>query len=562
MNFRFLLVYILTSDAGQESLDEWVLKDESITLALAELTAKRLATERAYSFFRPVDLCIDPLDNIGTRVKDYLLAPPRQDELARFQRVNSIWPSGSSASSSDPQKVDLIVVDEEKISLLQSLSNPTLAPRLATVLVRRHTHAKLLKLPSPSAVANDPFVIATDDDSSLYIGRPAGRFGPPVALFDPILASLADTMDHPESIDVTPDILGLAHQFFLASIRPYKTKRERGIALRAILEQLFPGGDWQSVLSGGIAKPEACWLLAMIYELKKERGCFGDPQVQCTVDYAKMITDAKLMSFRECSNCPSILLSQAGGQIDISIAVTTDVIYAEGQVLALARAFQATRVAFSSLRSFYKDLEVAHIPNGQHMSGTTHPAQRDLDRQHAIYRALAQGTHPSIPAGDVVVKFTRRYNARAHRILAEAGLAPALHYTSDVLGGYTIVVMELIRGKTMWEWIQTEVDRTAPIRSVLADVTKAVELLHAQGIVFGDLRAPNVMVRADERGVLVDFDWPAEAGVGRYPSTLFKESGEWAPGVERYGIMQLEHDLFMLEQLREVVQVSQWQGNT
>jgi thiamine kinase-like enzyme len=43
---------------------------------------------------------------------------------------------------------------------------------------------------------------------------------------------------------------------------------------------------------------------------------------------------------------------------------------------------------------------------------------------------------------------------------------------------------------------------------------------HVAGFVFGDLRLPNVLVSAEGRLALVDFDWSGEAGNACYPLGL------------------------------------------
>jgi hypothetical protein len=57
----------------------------------------------------------------------------------------------------------------------------------------------------------------------------------------------------------------------------------------------------------------------------------------------------------------------------------------------------------------------------------------------------------------VVVKFTTRYHAQAHRLLAEYQLAPFMHYSStedtgaSMYGGRYMVVMDFVDGKPPFE---------------------------------------------------------------------------------------------------------------
>ncbi|KAG9036674.1 hypothetical protein FRB95_008258 [Tulasnella sp. JGI-2019a] len=64
----------------------------------------------------------------------------------------------------------------------------------------------------------------------------------------------------------------------------------------------------------------------------------------------------------------------------------------------------------------------------------------------------------------IVVKFTDRYNEKAHRILAKHGLAPQLLHIQSIGGGLTMVVMDLVRGLTLDEVTR---DSISPRRIVM-----------------------------------------------------------------------------------------------
>ncbi|KAJ7850504.1 hypothetical protein B0H14DRAFT_2355645, partial [Mycena olivaceomarginata] len=147
----------------------------------------------------------------------------------------------------------------------------------------------------------------------------------------------------------------------------------------------------------------------------------------------------------------------------------------------------------------------------------------------------------------LIVKFARRYNVGAHQILAEMNLAPKLYHHCSVRGGLVMVVMERVEGMMASHWAYHHQETPLPH---FADVRRAIEVLHHRNIVFGDLRLPNIMVcqhgEGEARAVLVDFDWAAIAGRGRYPATL-SDLNVWAPTVAPYGVMEMEHDIHMLK---------------
>jgi len=97
-----------------------------------------------------------------------------------------------------------------------------------------------------------------------------------------------------------------------------------------------------------------------------------------------------------------------------------------------------------------------------------------------------------------------------------------------------MVVMEYIDGKSVW---QMREDKT-PVPVIVYEMArKAVDLLHDNDIVFGDLRDPNILVTPEGHVLLIDFDWPGRDGESRYPASL-NPGNNWAEDVLPYGIMQ------------------------
>jgi len=85
-------------------------------------------------------------------------------------------------------------------------------------------------------------------------------------------------------------------------------------------------------------------------------------------------------------------------------------------------------------------------------------------------------------------------------------------------------------------------------------VEEAVFLLHKVGLVFGDLREPNILYAASEdslkcRVVLVDFDLSGKDDESRYQASL-NPSDTWAEEVIGYEIVRKVHDLWQLDRLK------------
>jgi len=109
-------------------------------------------------------------------------------------------------------------------------------------------------------------------------------------------------------------------------------------------------------------------------------------------------------------------------------------------------------------------------------------------------------------------------------------------------GPMRMVVMEHIEGNT------ADKEPTWP-KDARERIEKAIRKLHDAELVFGDLRAPNVMF-SGKKVFLIDFDWAGKVNEARYPrnlSSVVKWPGK-AVELEMKPILK-DHDLFMLDQL-------------
>ena len=293
------------------------------------------------------------------------------------------------------------------------------------------------------------------------------------------------------------------------------------------------------------------------------------------------------------SNLPIVLLALAGNRLEVSTAIFTNAVYADklpsielvlgthaqDNILRVARIFTAISKCTAGLRGLYNDLETSpdRVPSVEFPNPTADPSASPpqqiptleflckLDRvhstglitvdadneRHAIY--LAKG--PPDLSGDatVLVKFTPKYNEAAHRMLAgqTPPLAPKLFSCRRVIGGLWMVVMEYLSdAKPLYHFFpQSSLRPPSPdVRIVQRDLSKALELLHNEDFVFGDLRGANVLYSPKDggRAFLVDFDGVGKHGEDRYSSCLNLKLGL---GVARWEIMDKSHDTSNLERI-------------
>jgi hypothetical protein len=283
-----------------------------------------------------------------------------------------------------------------------------------------------------------------------------------------------------------------------------------------------------------------------------------------------------------------VLIGIAGSRLQISIAVCVGAIFVSDLVtIDLSRGFHGSdttiRLAriFNALASCRRELEdyynnISPSPRSDSSFLYPHPISAnntplpeikydkylgldgspiktvpDLgERSTAVYTGTLEG-------GELVlIKFTYRYNEKAHILLAEAGLAPRLHFFNPIMGNLFMIVMDYMPdAKSVWQLLNEGI----PLPSVIPEqVEHAVSLLHDRNIVFGDLRDGNILYINSRDGdmtescvMLVDFDWAGSHDIDRYSATLNIHAG-WAEGVSPYGFMQKEHDLWQMARLREL----------
>jgi hypothetical protein len=320
------------------------------------------------------------------------------------------------------------------------------------------------------------------------------------------------------------------------------------------------------------------------------------------------------LPFLSSSNLPVVLLAIAGNRLIVSAAIFTDSIYADelfqmklsfgfhgsDNVLRVARVFVAINRCTDRLRVLYTNLRTSTQPTPpskflwpnptpdppapvdatqglefffkvDRLLGT--PINRTIideeNKRHAMYLARMK-SEDGTSTTDVFVKFTTKYNADAHRLLASHNppLAPALYSCTRVIDGIFMVVMQYIpasEGKSLYA-ISSPPPALHPTRhnalkafeAVCRDVSKALEavrrdvsqvlgLLHGQGLVFGDLREVNVLyLEKDDRVLLVDFDSVGRDGKDRYSLCLNPDA---RLGVEGLQIMEKSHDTENMDRL-------------
>lgn len=149
----------------------------------------------------------------------------------------------------------------------------------------------------------------------------------------------------------------------------------------------------------------------------------------------------------------------------------------------------------------------------------------------------------------IIVKFVERYCPDAHTLLAATGMAPALYYHGKVgvqdgdpsYSGFKMVITEYIERSAAYD--------DGALSDLIIDRTKcALQKLHDNGYVYGNLRRANILVTKEEQVKLVNFEMTGLDGKDCYPLGI-SPLVEWPDGVEGLAVMKMEHDFEMLNKV-------------
>eukprot|EP00981_Chlorochromonas_danica_P012733 scaffold5365_cov169-Ochromonas_danica.AAC.4 len=142
-----------------------------------------------------------------------------------------------------------------------------------------------------------------------------------------------------------------------------------------------------------------------------------------------------------------------------------------------------------------------------------------------VYEAEINSEESAYRGTKLILKFTQKYCVEAHQLLAgdcrHNALAPILHSVIRLggEGNWMVIVMEKIENSLgLFEIRALSVSRRS---TIVSDIGRAVQRLHDQGIVHGDIRLPNILITSHPlRAHIIDFDYSGKEGTVLYPPTL------------------------------------------
>ncbi|KAG8900464.1 hypothetical protein FRB99_006033 [Tulasnella sp. 403] len=513
----------------------------------------------------PVEIELDRIAELmdnGAMLEDYLSGTPKSHVLFV---ISPALISGPGVKRKLPEQLYESPFEDESAKrrrINEDIENRQLKSLLHAEYIVPSTNAKAPNMAKSSA-----------NIRQIRAGRPYGNSGYPVSLYHPVFSDFLKDIHDPNFVP-KPDLLQIAKELVSAAADYYSVEDARLAKVTPILGKArIPVSKVEAsanvrqkavkadrVVDTTRAEGKA---FRLIVEVKNEIGSDqSDPSIQGALSYSHYWSSPEPFGHACC--LPSFILAIAGPWLCVlggialdrfTVEHLTDYIFIGGewddeptvQRVATLPLHHDPQRLYPCIRT-YKDstgvaVEFKYLE----------PLGREFGAKLVFLASIVEHSETSDdqPAQRIVVKFTRRYCIKAHQLLASQGLAPQLRYDGTAERSpdeYAMIIMDYIP-----DAFSTGLENIPD--GVMSDVERAIKLLHAEKIAFGDLRLPNVLAvkKEDETygGMLVDFDWSGPVGVSRYPASLNGKIN-WAAGVEAGGFLQIEHDTEILEHLRRL----------
>ncbi|TDL22023.1 hypothetical protein BD410DRAFT_789110 [Rickenella mellea] len=577
-----LSCWVVGDDREEIGLISMLLDDRVYALQEALKEEYKLSTAAKKIALWKLDI---PMDTFCA--ENYVLPPLKKDEHTGFERMIPISRVSRYFPTPHDDHVHFIVVPP-KVSLKRAAPSDNGAEPESK---RMRNVEEVRKMAGPSTIAMVSVYKTANigPDHKLLNLRPAAARGPPVTILHSVFGEFIEDF-HDVSLEVSADMYRTAIEFCKLSCDVYENDTARKTRLRPLFSRAM-GTLAHSIkfetnaVADDVVTVAQARAASQIYQYKNEMLGPSEPYVQASLTYAKYWPQAgDIANTRRHCHCPTFILLVVGPWICILGAVwlqrpvieplTPFIMMADlpnehgKQVGLIAKLLRALKNGHDRLATYYGEI-IANID-----TFTTTDVDKETtplpyldsyplpsgEKATLVYEDLLSNTklvwtatsHPT--EEKVAVKFTKSYNVEAHRLLESLDLAPNLHYVSPPNGaGWLMVVTEYVDA-LVDPWALSGED----VRQVYGGLEKAVDALHADGLVFGDLRFPNILIQKTAgdikslRVLLIDFDMCGKDGVARYPMNLNEELG-WPDGVAPNSVIEKEHDKAWLKRIYQAL---------
>ncbi|CAJ0757325.1 16329_t:CDS:2, partial [Entrophospora sp. SA101] len=352
--------------------------------------------------------------------------------------------------------------------------------------------------PSSGALpANFPGI---QKEALIYCHRPPKYFDLPTTFFHPTFNKFLNHYND-KTLNIPKKICEGVFYFVEEMAEIFSHEKPRKKILHDFLRDCLDLNPLELILDDDSSNDGVVLLvekyLGIVIEVKAEIGSGKcDPYLQGSLEYSKFWAQDQFKDFKENCNCPSFIICLAGPWICIASAIFLDRI-----IIDPLTDFIPLQPAFDN---YGLDRILEHISRG-------------------VYKAKI-----SKNGLVVIVKFSRRYNADAHKLCAAMGFAPKLlHVDTEKMQEWIIIIMEA-----------------------------AIDLLHENNIVFGDFRSNNILIYEKVQQVhalLIDFDWSGVSDKDRYPFFMNYDI-TWPTGAGDGEILRKNHDEEWYKRLEKLLE--------
>ncbi|GJJ10958.1 hypothetical protein Clacol_005187 [Clathrus columnatus] len=438
--------------------------------------------------------------------------------------------------------------------------------------------------PSEGAKPSTFAKMQLDENFYHYCGRPYSReYRVPLTLFDPVFAQFVDDC---KTIEFTSKDMDFAFDLKIEMSGFFDSENTRRDRFNEMMKEIYAielqedytiqGTDYNmDVCVSHNGRP------ILISEVKNEMaGLNSEPTLHASLCYMEAV---EVLS-EDVSSChPCFTLILVGPFIGFGGCVLTDhVISQPFSILplafhtsdndafeSLARHLAALKRAVNSLRGTYSQLPAVTPPAPKPVSrifpyqrtscilGTDNLIEFSYETERDDGRLIFDGqTAAGVP---ICIKFVRKYGQEAHELCAKNGFAPKLFGVEKLPGGWMMIIME--RMDENWtRLLAFKEERNEKNKALDKDekavietrISSCLELLHGAGMVHGDIRDVNILVKKDDLSQvrIVDFDWADKEGEARYPKFVNVAPDVGRPKeVEAFGIIKADHDNYMVPDL-------------
>lgn len=435
---------------------------------------------------------------------------------------------------------------------------------------------KIRKYPSPSSFAQiaNLYESQLKEAQDLLIYRPSDCVSTPVILYNPAFILFKINFD-----DERLHIDKKHNQWTLKCIKSmadFYSDENRQSGFHELIRELLNKDVKVLVLDDRSSNDGTLELdfhsysvLYLLIEIKNEIGTGKcDPTIQAAASYAKFYAQEKNQKLLKGCNLPCFIIGLAGPWICILGAVYVEkplvepltgfepLIFINDRIHLnkIARLFKALSLGCDELKEYYGSLTSSVLdtvdnqrffPFIRGFTDITFNYTEKLfnDPSKLLWKAVTNEGHT------IVVKYTYRYNRKAHKLCHDIGKAPKLiHAEKTKL--FLMIIMEYVEGQRLCDCCDL---KDSEYKKILQDIEEAVVLLHDNGIVFADLRDSNILVIKNEdeyHGMLVDFDWAGKDSVSIYPDFMNADV-DWPTGAEDNEKLKKEHDIYWLDVLKK-----------